>query len=75
MKTLLKWLVRILVGVVVFSISIGGYVCWRFGQSLPQTSGEMQLSGLQSEASIVRDKYGTPHIFATSRHDLFFTMG
>ncbi|MBL4617940.1 MAG: penicillin acylase family protein [Robiginitomaculum sp.] len=75
MKTLLKWLARVLLVLVVLAIVTGGYIYLRFGQSLPQTSGEMQLSGLQSETSIVRDKYGIAHIFASSNHDLFFTMG
>jgi penicillin amidase len=47
----------------------------RLYASLPQTSGEMRLDGLEADAQIVRDAYGIPHIFTASRHDGFFAMG
>lgn len=47
----------------------------RLYASLPQTSGEMALAGLEAEAQIVRDAHGIPHIFAATRHDGFYAMG
>jgi len=75
MKTVVKWVLGLLVLVVFFTIATGSYVFWQFKSSLPQTKGNLELAGLQSEVSVVRDKLGIPHIFAESRHDLFFAMG
>ncbi|VAV90440.1 hypothetical protein MNBD_ALPHA06-2069, partial [hydrothermal vent metagenome] len=75
MKTAFKWTLRFLLLLVGLALVIGAYVFWRFNASLPQVDGEMKLAGLQSQTSIVRDQYGIPHIFASSRHDLFFATG
>lgn len=47
----------------------------RFHASLPQTEGEMAMEGLQASASIVRDEYAVPHIFAANDHDAYFALG
>ena len=43
--------------------------CW------PMTEGTLQVPGLQSEVTIVRDDWGIPHIYASNPHDLFFAQG
>ena len=43
--------------------------CW------PQTNGTVQVDGLESEVSVVRDDWGIPHIYASDAHDLFFAQG
>jgi len=43
--------------------------------SFPQTSGELKLSGLNAPVSVVRDKMGIPHIYASTLHDLFMAQG
>ncbi len=43
--------------------------------SLPQTDGDIAVTGLAAEASIARDAYGIPVITATSRNDLAFATG
>ena len=51
----------------------GGYLYLR--QSLPQTTGMLQLAGLNGSVEIVRDGDGVPHIFASTDHDAYFALG
>ena len=44
-------------------------------KSLPETSGEIELAGLEKNVTVYRDNYGVPHIFATSESDLWFAAG
>lgn len=44
-------------------------------RSLPQTEGEIHLSGLSSPVEIFRDRWGVPHIYAQRLADLFFAQG
>jgi len=44
-------------------------------KSLPQTTGTIEVPGLQSSVKIYRDESGIPHIFAQNESDLFFAMG
>lgn len=44
-------------------------------RSLPQISGELQLSGLKGPVSVYRDEWGVPHIEANSEWDLFMAQG
>lgn len=48
---------------------------WYRSASLPKTSGELSMSGLQNPVDIVRDKEGIPHIYAKSAHDAYFALG
>lgn len=41
----------------------------------PQTSGEIELSGLEGEVEVVRDDAGIPQVYADSMHDLMLTQG
>ena len=43
--------------------------------SLPQTRGEIRLSGLQAPVQVYRDSYHIPHVLAENEHDLFFAQG
>jgi penicillin amidase len=42
---------------------------------LPPVEGTLALSGLDREVEIIRDRWGVPHIYAQSVHDLFFAQG
>ncbi|HEX9185219.1 MAG TPA: penicillin acylase family protein, partial [Burkholderiales bacterium] len=44
-------------------------------QSLPQTSGRIELAGLGSEVEVLRDRHGVPHIYAASLEDAHFALG
>ena len=47
----------------------------RLYASLPQTSGSMEMAGLEADAHIARDDHVIPHIFAGSAHDAFYALG
>jgi penicillin amidase len=42
---------------------------------LAQTEGEVRIEGLEGEVRIVRDRWGIPHIKASSARDAFFAQG
>ena len=44
-------------------------------KSFPQIDGEIQLPGLNGPVDVYRDGMGTPHIYATTMHDLFMAQG
>src|SRR5579859_473871 len=58
---------------VVCAVLVGAYLYLR--QSLPETTGELQLSGLEAPVEILRDEHGIPHIFAASVADAQFALG
>ena len=41
----------------------------------PQTNGRIPQLPLQSKAEVTRDKWGIPHIFAGTVHDVFVAQG
>jgi penicillin amidase len=43
--------------------------------ALPQTSGTLRLRGLAKPVTVLRDRWGIPHIYAESQDDLFFAQG
>ena len=51
----------------------GAYLYLR--QSLPQTEGQVELSGLDGPVEVLRDAQGIPHIFASSIADAHFALG
>ena len=61
-----------LVLVVAFAAA-AGYAWLR--QSLPQFDGTVALTGLKAPVEIVRDRYGVPHIHASSVEDAQFGLG
>jgi penicillin amidase len=42
---------------------------------LPRTEGSLQVPGLHGPVEILRDRWGTPHIYAQTEEDLFFAQG
>lgn len=75
----MKWLWRILGGLVVLIIvaAAGGYLYVRtlITAPYPQTTGVLELDGLQGEVIVKRDAYGIPHIYAENEADLYFAQG
>ncbi|MBI3403844.1 MAG: penicillin acylase family protein [Acidobacteria bacterium] len=43
--------------------------------ALAQTSGEINVGGLEKSVEVIRDKWGVAHIYAKTQHDLFFAQG
>ena len=42
---------------------------------LSQISGQLGLTGLRKPVTVLRDKWGVPHIYAENTEDLFFAQG
>ena len=69
-------LIRILlIIVVVIVFATVGLVATITIRSLPQTTGTLQVSGLEAPVTVVRDTAGIAHITADSTHDLFLAQG
>ncbi|MGX1902376.1 penicillin acylase family protein [Thermolongibacillus altinsuensis] len=51
------------------------FVSVYINRSLPQTEGELAVSGLSEQVKVVRDEQGVPHITAKNEHDLYFVQG
>ena len=43
--------------------------------ALSQIAGEIRLPGLEQPVEVIRDRWGVPHIYARTTHDLFFAQG
>src|SRR5215471_2467916 len=41
----------------------------------PQIDGALDVGGLRQTVSVIRDRWGVPHISAQNEHDLFFAQG
>ena len=44
-------------------------------QRLAQLDGSLELGGLEQPVEVLRDKWGVAHIYAQTKHDLFFAQG
>ncbi len=68
----------LLIGVTVLIVLLASTVIWGYLQlkkPLPQTSGDISLSGLSNEVNVYRDAQGVPHIEAQTDEDLYFAQG
>jgi penicillin G amidase len=45
------------------------------GPAAPQTSGTLAVAGISAPVSVARDRWGVPHITASTQDDLFFAQG
>jgi len=43
--------------------------------ALAQTSGQIGIAGLEQPVEVIRDRWGVPHIYAGTVHDLFLAQG
>jgi penicillin amidase len=42
---------------------------------LPQTQGNVQLTGIEAPVEVLRDRWGVPHIYARNARDALFAQG
>lgn len=75
MRLVHKWFARIIIGLLILATILTSTAIWLVFRSWPQTSGTIQVSGLQAPAQIFRDKWGVSNIYAQNEHDLFFGQG
>ncbi|MFQ3632769.1 penicillin acylase family protein [Roseiflexus sp.] len=72
LKRLFFWLIVGLV--IVLALGAGGSYLW-LRRSLPQTSGEIRVSGISGPVTIVRDTDGVAHITGATETDAAFGLG
>jgi penicillin amidase len=67
---------RALLGIlVIFVIAAGTGIWWFVYRPLPQVDGTIVVNGLHGEVSVVRDRWGIPHIRAGSVEDMVDAQG
>ena len=72
----MKKTLAILAIALIILFAVVGFVAWRTVSSpQPKTKGALTLPGLQDEVTVIRDKRGIPHIYASNTHDLFMAQG
>ncbi len=53
-----------------------GSAWWQLSRRpLPQTEGVVRVGGLDGQVRIRRDRWGVPHVYASTRSDLWFGQG
>ena len=71
----MRWVFRILVGVVLLAMVLAGAGYLALRTSLPDYDGTLTVTGLRGPVEILRDRNAIPHIFADSRDDALFGLG
>ena len=66
---------RILSLILAVSIALAAGAFLHLRRSLPQTEGEIRLTGGEAPVEILRDANGIPHIYARSIADAYFGLG
>lgn len=75
MKSGKKWGKRIAFLIIALLILFAGYIYVSLRRALPQADGTLTFSGITEPVNIVRDEWGTVHIYAENEYDLFFAQG
>ncbi len=65
----------VLLFVVIVAVATGALLATITLRALPQTSGTIEVAGLDDSVTITRDRAGVPHLFASTSHDLFMAQG
>jgi len=75
MLTLLRWLMRLFLGVVGAAV-LAGLVAYLFlARSLPDYDEDFRLADVRGPLEIVRTTQDVPHVFAADDRDVFFGLG
>ncbi|MFK7944422.1 MAG: penicillin acylase family protein [Paracoccaceae bacterium] len=75
MNSVLKWLLRMFVFVLVVAATGAGLGWYLITRSLPDYDDKVRVTGLDAPVTIIRDANAVPHIRAQTGHDAFFAMG
>jgi penicillin amidase len=75
MSRVRRFITGLVVFILVLGLALGALVAISVPRSFPETTGEIQATGLDGPVEILRDDYGVPHIYAATSHDLFFAQG
>ncbi len=75
MVILIRWLSRVVVWLLAFTLSLSLFVYWLLSRSIPNYSEALTVAGITAPVEIVRDNAGVPHIFGETDQDVFFGLG
>ena len=75
MIILLRWLLRIAVGLVALAVLAVIMVYYLASRSLPDYDKSLTVSGLGAPVEIVRNNANVPHISGSTDPDVFFALG
>jgi len=70
-----RWVLIVLGVLVVIVLAAGLFIGLQIRRAWPTTNGEIQVAGLRTPVTVIRDKMGVAHIYAQDSHDLFFAQG
>ncbi|MEN8120829.1 MAG: penicillin acylase family protein [Bacteroidota bacterium] len=71
----MKKIKRIIFYLIIFVALLSAGTYWYIKSTLPDYSGQYQVSGIKGKIEIIRDKSAIPHIYADHQDDLAFGMG
>lgn len=72
MRRFLAVFIILLILIALAATGTAAVVVWR---TFPQISGRLAVRGLNAPVEIIRDRWGVPHLYALTAHDLFFAQG
>jgi penicillin amidase len=61
--------------ILVVVVILAGAGTWLVRRPWPQIGGTIKVPGLAGQVQVIRDKWGVPHIYAETEHDLAFAQG
>ena len=71
----IKIILAILAALLLIPVGVCGWFYVASHRALPPLDGTVQVPGLASPVTVVRDQHGVPHITAASMPDLMFAQG
>lgn len=74
-KKKMKWYVWVLLVILVIAVIVAALTPWYISRPWAQTTGNLNVAGLQEPVTVIRDARGVAQIYAENEHDLFFAQG
>ncbi|MGQ9718038.1 MAG: penicillin acylase family protein [Anaerolineae bacterium] len=75
MRTILRILLVLLVVILILGLAGFGVGYATVRRAWPQINGTLHVPGLRAPVTVIRDRWGIPHIYASNLHDLLFAQG
>jgi penicillin G amidase len=69
-----RW-VKALAALALLALLLVAAAVWFVRRPWPQEAGALAVAGLAAPVDVVRDRWGVPHLYAASEHDLFLAQG
>ncbi len=75
MRTLRRVLLILLMVILIIGLAGFGIGYTTVRRPWPQINGTLRVPGLRAPVTVIRDRWGVPHIYASNLHDLLFAQG